>query len=51
MLREQLCDIEQRLVCGSGDNTTTFELQNGSGIHLVPPASGTSVLIACDIVS
>src|SRR4029453_14211665 len=43
MLREQLCDIEQRLVFGSGEDTATLPLQNCGNVHLVSS-------IACDMV-
>jgi hypothetical protein len=39
MLREQLCDIEQRLVGGGGEDTPTLVFQNCSDVHPCPPAS------------
>jgi hypothetical protein len=35
MLLEQFCDIEQRLVCRSGDNISTLHFQNCRDVHLV----------------
>jgi hypothetical protein len=56
MLLEQLCDIEQRLVFGSGDDTPTFQLQNCRDVHLVPPArplidNATAYLFEAEFVS
>jgi hypothetical protein len=48
MLREQLCNIEQRLVFGSGDDTVTLQLQNCRRVHLVSSSPQQS-MIACDI--
>jgi hypothetical protein len=33
MLREQLCDFEQRLVRGGGEYPATLVLQNGGDVH------------------